>query len=409
MKKRFMAIALILLLTLTLLAGCGNDLPAVYVQSVQEIMGYGSLGEFNLCAGVVIARNEVKIERDENRKIASLNVEPGQDVSEGDVLFSYDMDEMQLTIDKAVLEIEQLKNTVTDCDTQIAELEKEKARASESDQLSYTVRIQTVQTNKKETEYNITVKERELETLKTTVGNGEVTSPITGRVKAVNENGGYDDYTGMPLPYITLIEAGAYRVKGKVNELNRNDFFVGQSVVVRSRSDANATWTGVIAEIDSSPEENNNSGGMIYYGYSDEMTTSSSYPFYVDLDEMDGLLLGQHVYIEPEGGQSEEQTGLTLDASYVFGSEEEGFFVWAANDADEIEKRRVTVGALDEFTYQYEILDGLTAEDRIAFPDDTVQEGAPVTEIPTMPDVTPAEDYVPAEDFVFEGAPDGGN
>lgn len=409
MKKRFMAIALILLLTLTLLAGCGNDLPAVYVQSVQEIMGYGSLGEFNLCAGVVVARNEVKIERDENRKIASLNVEPGQDVSEGDVLFSYDMDEMQLTIDKAVLEIEQLKNTVTDCDTQIAELEKEKARASESDQLSYTVRIQTVQTNKKETEYNITVKERELETLKTTVGNGEVTSPITGRVKAVNENGGYDDYTGMPLPYITLIEAGAYRVKGKVNELNRNDFFVGQSVVVRSRSDANATWTGVIAEIDSSPEENNNSGGMIYYGYSDEMTTSSSYPFYVDLDEMDGLLLGQHVYIEPEGGQSEEQTGLTLDASYVFGSEEEGFFVWAANDADEIEKRRVTVGALDEFTYQYEILDGLTAEDRIAFPDDTVQEGAPVTEIPTMPDVTPAEDYVPAEDFVFEGAPDGGN
>lgn len=421
MKKRIIATALTLLLALTLFAGCGSSQPAVYVQSVRDIMGYGSLGEFNLCAGVVVARNEVKIERDENRKIAELKVEPGQDVAEGDVLFSYDMEEMQLTIDKAVLEIEQDKNSVTDLQTQIAELEKEKANAPESEQLSYTVRIQTLQTNQKETEYNITVKERELESLKAMAGSGEVTSPITGRVKAINENGGYDEMTGMPLPYITLIEAGAYRVKGKVNELNRSDFFVGQSVVVRSRSDASMLWTGVIAEIDNSPEDTNNSMGYYYYGYSDEMTSSSSYPFYVDLDSMDGLLLGQHVYIEPDGGQTEETTGLKLDASYVMGSEEEGYFVWAANGKDRIEKRSVTVGGFDEFLYQYEILDGLTAEDRIAFPDDSVQEGAPVTDTPTAQEAQPQEEVIyggadvfdeedvyEGDDFVYEGAIVGG-
>lgn len=400
MKKRLFAVALTLLLTLTLLAGCGTDLPAVYVQSVKDIMGYGAMGEFNVCAGLVVARNEVKIERDENRKIAELKVEPGQSISEGDVLFSYDMDEMQLTIDKAVLEIEQLKNSVTDLDSQIAELEQAKAIAPESEQLSYTVRIQTLETDKKETEYNITVKERELETLKNTVGNGDVTSPVNGRVKAINEDGGYDDYTGMPLPYITLIEAGAYRVKGKVNELNRNDFFAGQSVVVRSRTDAQMTWTGVIAEIDSDPEQSDNMG--FYYGFEDEMTSSNSYPFYVDLDSMDNLLLGQHVYIEPDGGQTEEKTGLMLDASYVMGSEEEGFFVWAANGSGKIEKRSVTVGALDEFMYQYEILDGLTAEDLIAFPEESVQEGAPVTEIPTVQEM-PMD-----EGIAFEGDFGGG-
>lgn len=400
MKKRLFAVALTLLLTLTLLAGCGTDLPAVYVQSVKDIMGYGAMGEFNVCAGLVVARNEVKIERDENRKIAELKVEPGQSISEGDVLFSYDMDEMQLTIDKAVLEIEQLKNSVTDLDSQIAELEQAKAIAPESEQLSYTVRIQTLETDKKETEYNITVKERELETLKSTVGNGDVTSPVNGRVKAINEDGGYDDYTGMPLPYITLIEAGAYRVKGKVNELNRNDFFAGQSVVVRSRTDAQMTWTGVIAEIDSDPEQSDNMG--FYYGFEDEMTSSNSYPFYVDLDSMDNLLLGQHVYIEPDGSQTEEKTGLMLDASYVMGSEEEGFFVWAANGSGKIEKRSVTVGALDEFMYQYEILDGLTAEDLIAFPEESVQEGAPVTEIPTVQEM-PMD-----EGIAFEGDFGGG-
>ena len=415
MKKRMTALALTLLLTLTLLAGCGSDLPAVYVQSVQDIMGYGAMGEFNLCGGVVVARNEVKIERDENRKIAELKVEPGQDVAEGDVLFSYDMEEMQLTIDKAVLELEQDRNSVTDLEKQIADLEREKANAPESEQLSYTVRIQTLQTNKKETEYNITVKERELESLRNMAGNGDVTSPITGRVKAINENGGYDDMTGQPLPYITLIEAGAYRVKGKVNELNRGDFFVGQSVIVRSRSDASMLWTGVIAEIDSSPEDSNDNYGYYFYGYSDEMTSSSSYPFYVDLDTMDGLLLGQHVYIEPNGGQAEEQTGLMLDASYVFGSEEEGFFVWAANGNDKIEKRRVTVGEFDEFLYQYEILDGLTAEDRIAFPDDSVQEGAPVTDTPTSPEgviYDGAEVYEGDDGYddgvVYDGALSGG-
>ena len=130
---------------------------------------------------------------------------------------------------------------------------------------------------------------------------------------------------------------------------------------------------------------------------------------------MDGLLLGQHVYIEPNGGQAEEQTGLMLDASYVFGSEEEGFFVWAANGNDKIEKRRVTVGEFDEFLYQYEILDGLTAEDRIAFPDDSVQEGAPVTDTPTAPEgviYDGAEVYegddVYDDGVVYDGALSGG-
>ncbi len=407
MKKRYVAIALTLLLTLTLLAGCGEELPAVYVQSVKDIMGYGAMGEFNLCAGVVVARSEVKIERDESRKVAQLNVEAGQEVSEGDVLFSYDMEEMQLTIDKSLLEIEQLKNSITDMEEQIADLEKEKANAKDSEQLSYTIRIQTLETNKLETEYNITVKERELESLEAMAGNGDVVSPINGRVKAINEDGGFDEYTGMPLPYITLIEAGAYRVKGKVNELNRSDFFVGQRVVVRSRSDADRMWTGMIAELDSSPEDSNSGGGMYYYGYTDEMTTSSSYPFYVDLDDMEGLLLGQHVYIEPESGQTEEKTGLMLDASYLAGSEEEGFFVWAANKDDKIEKRPVTVGAFDEFLYQYEILNGLTEEDRIAFPDDTVQEGAPVTDLPPAQETPP--ENLPDQDVVYEGAVVGGN
>ena len=400
MKKRVFTVGLAILLTLTLLTACGSDLPAVYVQSVNDIMGYGSMGEYNLCAGVIVAQSEIKIDRDENRKVLELKVEAGQNVSEGDVLFVYDMEEMQLTIDKAELELEQLRNSITDLDSQIAELEKEKTYAASSEQLSYTVRIQTLETDKKEAEYNISVKERELESMKNNVGNGEVTSPITGRVKTVNPDGGSDNYTGEPLPYITLIEAGSYRAKGRVNEMNRSDFYVGQSVIVRSRVDSSVFWNGVIAQIDSTPEQSNNSP-------SDEMSSSSNYPFYVDLDNMDELLLGQHVYIEPAGGQ-EEHTGLNLYGAYIFGSEEEGYYVWAASDSDKIEKRPVTVGSYDEFTGSYEILDGLSGTDRIAYPDGTVQEGAPITDTaPGFEDGGQQENIYPEVDFQEEPV-DGG-
>lgn len=387
MKKRLFAGAMSLALLLGGLTGCGNKLPAVYVQSVAQIMGYGTMGGSNACAGVVVAQKEVKVERDENRKIAELKVEVGQTVSEGEVLFVYDTDEIQLTIDKAKLEIEQMKNTVKDYTEQITQLEKEKKSAPESEKLSYTVHIQSLEADKKEMEYNITVKERELADLQGNGGSGAVTAPISGKINAINENGGYDNMTGQPLPYITMIESGAYRVKGKVNELNLNEFYAGLPVTIRSRADETMTWTGTITQVDTAPETN---------GASDEMTSTSSYPFYVELDTVDGLLLGQHVFIEPGNGEPVQTEGISLFSDYVLGSEEEGYYVWAANADNEIEKRAVTVASFDEMLYCYVITEGLTAEDRIAFPDESIQEGAPVTD--TMP--TPADP---------EGVVDGGD
>ena len=407
MKKRLFAGALLLALLLGTLTGCGNKLPAVYVQSVSQIMGYGTMGGSNACAGVVVAQSEVKVERDESRKVAELRVEVGQTVSAGEVLFVYDTDEIQLTIDRAKLEIEQMKNTVKDYTEQITQLEKEKKSAPESEKLSYTVRIQSLEADKKETEYNITVKERELADLQENVGSGAVTAPIDGKIKTINENGGYDNMTGQPLPYITMIQDGAYRVKGKVNELNLSEFYIGQTVTIRSRADETMTWTGMIAEIDTAPETNNNDGMYYDYGYgvSDEMTSTSSYPFYVDLDTVDGLLLGQHVFIEAGGGLTETLEGVSLYADYVLGSEEEGYYVWAANADNEIEKRTVTVRSFDEMLYCYVIAEGLTAEDRIAFPDDSIQEGAPVTD--TMPE--PSDPDAPMEGGeINDGFIDGG-
>ena len=163
MKKRMLCCLLALVLAVGLLSACGSGKAAVYVQSVAALTGYGSLGGANASSGVVVAQKEIKVERDSSRKIKQLNVEVGQEVKSGEVLFTYDMEDMQLTIDKAKLEIEQMKNNVKDLTTQISQLEKEKKSAPTSEQLSYTVQIQALEADKKEAEYNITVKQKELD------------------------------------------------------------------------------------------------------------------------------------------------------------------------------------------------------------------------------------------------------
>ncbi len=380
MKKRYLSIMLALVLLLGLLAGCGDQKQAVYVQTVAEIMGYGMPGSSNVCAGVVVAQNEVKVKKDDNRTISEIKVEVGQQVMTGDVLFTYDTQQMQLTIDQKSLEIEQLRNTVSDNNTKIAELKKQQEKASESDKLSYTVQIQALETENKEAQYNIQLKQQELDALKSENGTGQVTSPIDGIVKSISGQDGSSNNGGESSDaFITLVQSGAYRVKGRINELNRNEFRVGQSVTVRSRADRSLTWNGSITEIDSNPETNTNSG--MFYSSTDEMTTSSNYPFYIDLDSPEGLMLGQHVYIEPSDGESSDG-GIWLDESYVIASDDGGYFVWAANEKDELEKRSVTVGEYNDVMGQYEILDGLTLNDRLAWPEDSLEEGMPVSDTP---------------------------
>lgn len=392
MKTKYLSVILALVLLLGLFAGCGSKKQAVYVQTVAEIMGYGMPGSSNVCAGVVVAQNEVKIKKDDNRTVSEVKVEVGQQVTTGQVLFTYDTQQMQLTIDQKSLEIEQLRNTVTDNTAKIAELKKAQDKASESDKLSYSVQIQALETENKEAQYNIQLKQQELDALKNENGTGQVTSPIDGIVKSVNNQSGdaaNSSYDGSDSSdaFITLVQSGAYRVKGRINELNRNEYREGQTVTIRSRADKTMTWSGTIAEIDSNPESTQSSGMISYGGSTDEMTTSSNYPFYIDLDTPEGLMLGQHVYIEPSDGETDDG-GIWLDESYVVAADDGGYFVWAANDKDELEKRSVTVGEYNETLGQYEILDGLTLTDRIAWPEDTLEEGQPVSDTPVETDAT---------------------
>ncbi len=81
-------------------------------------------------------------------------------------------------------------------------------------------------------------------------------------------------------------------------------------------------------------------------GSSDDQTSSSTYPFYVNLDSSDGLMLGQHVYIEADEGQDEEKSGIWLNDYFIVDADTDNPYVWVSGDNNKLEKRSVVLGSM---------------------------------------------------------------
>ena len=378
--KKWMALALAGCLSLSL-GACSSKGPAVYVQSVRQLMSYSGLGAADRFGGMVVSEFVAEVEKDSDKTVAELLVEEGQDVKEGQALFSYDTEELQLTLDKQKLELEQMQSSIEGYEKQIKQLEKESNKVSGTDKLQFTVQIQTTQIDLKETQLKMKTKEAEVKKSEQILEHAEVVSPVTGRVQAIQESG--TDANGEPAPYITIQKSGAYRIKGILGELQRGSITEGSKLRILSRTDPKAMWTGTVSLVDLENPIKDRNQGMGMDG--DEMSHASKYPFYVKLDSTEGLIMGQHVYLEPDSGDS-HSFQVAVDGAFLV-QEGDSAYVWAESGRGKLEKRAVTLGQYNENLNVYEVLEGLSPEDYIAFPDETVcREGARTTHEQVFPE-----------------------
>ena len=367
-------IAVMILCLAAVLLGCGSG-NAVYVQSVEALSNLGGIAPGDYFLGLVVSEHVTQIEKDSDKTIRELLVREGDDVTAGQELFSYDTDELQLSYDKKSLELEQLKITVESCKSKIKQLEKDQAYLTGTEKLRYTLEIQSVQLDQKEAELKIKTKEKELQQAGALLENSAVSSPVDGRVQDINESG--TNSQGEKAAYITIQQVGSYRVKGVLGELQRGGIQEGDRVTLVSRTDDRETWSGTVTLVD---YENPSQGSNMdrYYGMStDEMSASSKYPFYVELDSTAGLMLGQHLYIKLQT-EGDAPAGIPVGSAFVCYEEDGSAFVWAEKKG-KLEKRLVTLGEYDPMTDAQEILSGITLEDYLAFPDELCREGVPAT------------------------------
>ena len=375
MKKGLMIVLTAALLLA--LCACGESGTAVYVQSVAKLSGLGGIAPGDRFAGIVVSENVAEVNKDSDKTIEELLVKAGDDVEEGQILFSYDTDQLQLALDKQRLEKEQLEASIENYKDQINDLEKQRKKAGQSAQLQYTVQIQSLQVDLKEAELNLKAKEQEVAKSEEVLKNADVKSPVTGRVQEINENG-TDNY-GRPMAYITIQQSGSYRVKGTLGELQRGGIMEGARMRIVSRTDESIYWLGTVSLVDYENPSQENQNDMYYGMNTDEMTASSKYPFYIELDNTDGLILGQHVYLEVEQEETEE-AGIPVSMAFICYDDDGSAYVWAENGRGKLEKRIVTLGQPNDMMGTVSVVDGLTEADYIAFPDyELCKEGAPTT------------------------------
>lgn len=370
-----------------------NEADPVYVTLVSTITGNNNAGLINRFAGVVEPQSTVDVRLESNRIVKDLYVKVGDEVKQGQLLFEYDLSNIQDQLQEENLAMERLKNEAMSLEEQINTLEKEKKKAKQDSQLSYTIEIETNKMNLKKNEYDQKSQQAKIDRLQNATGNTEVRSEIDGVIQKIDtsqmatddsasvtdtldDSGSSYDSGENSGAFMTILSTGSYRVKGKVNELNISEIVPGDAVIIRSRVDESVTWSGMMGMVDRDNADKSSDDSMFYgMSSSDSQTNSSTYPFYVELDSSEGLMLGQHVYIELDNGQDDQKEGLWLSEFYIVDADTDHPYVWAANEKDRLEKRSVVLGEYDEVLGEYEILEGLSMKDYITYPADDLEEG----------------------------------
>lgn len=339
----------------------------VYVEQIASMNGQvsGMTSRFN---GVVETQDVHEVKVDSSRKIDKVHVKVGDEVEEGQTLVTYDSSDLELQLDQANLEKESILNDIAGEEAQIALLTQQMTNLSEEEKFTYNTQIQNIQNTISQKKYDLESKQLEIDKIKKQINHSTVKSEVSGTVKSINERG--VDEMGNSAPFMSILQSGDYRIKGSIDEQNIWSIAEGQNVIIRSRVDANKTWAGVILKIDTENVQQN-TNNMYSEG---EVMMASKYPFYIELENSEGLILGQHVYIELDEGQTDVKEGLWLYSFYIV-QEEDSAFVWTANSKNKLEKRKVDLGEYDVELDQYQILSGLTEEDYIAWPMEGLYEG----------------------------------
>ena len=392
MKKTVIALGAALMLGLT---GCGRQAQINVEQAGMLTTAATSSDKF---AGVVVSENVVEIDRDAEKQIEELYVSVGDEVRINEKLFEYDTDTLSLTVDKQELELDKLEQQIKDLTTQKKNLENQiKKEKDKSVKATLELQLRSVSADLTQATYDKNALQTEIKYNKSMLTNAAVRSPIKGTIRSINESGS---------PYITIQQAGSYQVKGVLNELSLNaGIMEGVGVTILSRTDPTVFWTGVVSLVDYNSADSNEYDEMYGGGYDTGMSTSTSYPFYISLDNTNGLLLGQHVYIQISAAALSDEL-LRIPEGYIMDvtMDEETWLttgtVWGVDmETLELVKTTVTLGEYDPTYGTYVILDGITAESYLADPAaDGVKEGASVTlrsELEYMGQTEPTEGTAP--------------
>ena len=205
----------------------------------------------------------------------------------------------------------------------------------------------------KDLQFQIKMAEADYKIMQTEVNDGNVYAEIDGEVVSLlNE----DEARQTMQPVLKVSGGGGFYVEGFVSELEKDRMQIGQEVTVNDWN-TGMTYTGTVSSLGDFPAADGYWNGM-------GNPNASYYPFFVFVDGSADLQEGRYVSVMYSTGESEH--GVYLQNPFVR-TEGGVSYVYVLGEGGKLEKRYVTTGKSLWGSYT-EILEGLTAEDLVAFP-----------------------------------------
>lgn len=349
----------------------------VYVMTLDEIMGANSSYSSDVFMGVVEGQETSSVTKSTERELDTIFVSEGDTVEKGTPLFSYKIDNLEAENVQYGFDIEGYNLSIQECNDDIAKKQKELDKITgdtdedKDKKEALANEIAGLNTDIKIAQNSIDQTNAKIEENNRKINNSVVKSSVSGVVTKIADD--TNPYT-TDGSFITILGASEMRIKGQINEQNVWAINVDEPVTLRSRVDASQTWTGTITKIDTESKQEN-TDSMYSYGGSSE-NSSTKYPFYVTLDDSEGLMMGQHVYIEL--GKTDAPEMDFSDGTYIYdyyiSYEEDGTpFLWV-EDGNRLAKQTIELGDYYEEQMVYAV-SGIDKDTKIAYPMDDYKEG----------------------------------
>lgn len=205
----------------------------------------------------------------------------------------------------------------------------------------------------KDLEFSVKMADAEYKIMQLEMGDGNVYAQIDGTVVSLLPE---EEAKTMQQPLMKVSGGGGFYVEGFVSELEKDKMVIGQEVTVNDWN-TGMTYTGSVVSLGDFPTSEGYWNGM-------GNPNASYYPFNVFIDETADLQSGSYVSVMYSAGES--QNGIYLQNPFVR-TEKGQSYVLVLGKNGRLEQRFVTTGKSLWGSYT-EILDGLTAEDLVAFP-----------------------------------------
>lgn len=353
-----------------------GDSSEVYVMPLSEIMGANSSYSTNVFMGVVEGQESTSLTKSSERELDKVFVAEGDVVNVGTPLFSYKTDkltadntQLNFDIERANLQIKEYTDNIAKNQAELAKI-KTDTEEDKNNKERLNNEINGWNTDIAIAQNNIAQTEAKIEENNKKINNSTVSSTVAGVITKIADD--TNPYT-TDGSFITILASKEMRVKGQINEQNVWAINVDEPVTLRSRVDKNQTWHGTISKIDteSKQDQSNNS-----YGGNSAEGSSTKYPFYVTLDDSEGLMMGQHLYIEL--GQTDAEEMDFSDGTYIYDyyisyDDEGNPFVWASKGG-RLVKQSVELGDYYDEQMVYSV-SGIDGDTEIAYPMEDFTDG----------------------------------